>query len=182
MVDEIKLNVVGEEDHSHETTEKHEDTAAKTTAQKPKTDEIKVKLGFLKKTVFWQFLSVLFIILFIVSLFFVWGGGGITKTEARNKVQGYVDAVIAGRVVATVGEAIAEGDLYRIPISISGQDIDSYMTKDGRLFFPSGVDIDKVLENPLPTLDIGDEQVAENGAQIDDELADDEDSSADAEE
>ncbi|MEK6922447.1 MAG: hypothetical protein AABX08_01450 [Nanoarchaeota archaeon] len=156
---EIKLDIVSE-GHSHEATETHGDMAAKT-VQIPKTDEIKVRLDFFKKMQFWQFLSVIFLVLFIVSLFFIGGSGGITKTEARNKVQSYVDTVLAGRVVANVGEASAEGNLYLVPISIAGQNINSYITKDGRLFFPSGVEIDSILENPPPVLDAGDQAVDE---------------------
>ncbi len=38
------------------------------------------------------------------------------------------------------------GSLYKVVLSIAGQTVDSYITKDGKLFFPQGFDVDNVLE------------------------------------
>ena len=36
------------------------------------------------------------------------------------------------------------GDLYKLTLSVAGEEVESYATKDGRLFFPRGFDINNV--------------------------------------
>jgi hypothetical protein len=47
-----------------------------------------------------------------------------------------------------VTEFIKEGDLYKLTASISGQNIVAYVSKDGKKFFPSVIDLEKKDENP----------------------------------
>jgi hypothetical protein len=46
-----------------------------------------------------------------------------------------------------VAEFIKEGDLYKLTASISGQNIVAYVSKDGKKFFPSVIDLEKKDEN-----------------------------------
>lgn len=73
---------------------------------------------------------------------------------------------------ATVKEVTEEGGLYKIIVSLPGegaQEIDSYMTKDGKKFFPQAFDVDKVDkkeadEKKQPDANAGN-QNADNSAQ-----------------
>ncbi len=141
---EIKLDIIGQNtEHAvYETNKPKENTHIK-------KDEIKLKINFLRKIQFWQVLSTMFIILFVISLFIIFSSnGGISEAEAKNKIRAYVDNALAGRVVATIGEVSEKSGLYKVQITIQGQDIDSYITKDGELFFPTGVDLERINEMP----------------------------------
>lgn len=105
--------------------------------------------GFIKRPLFWQLTSVLLLILFFVSLLSGFGGGpsgaavqDIGSGDVKEKVQDYVDTVLQGRFPATLGDVVEEAGLYKIEVSIEGQTIESYVTKDGRLFFPNVVDLE----------------------------------------
>ncbi len=116
-----------------------------------KKEEETVDLGFLKKPFFWQITSVLFIILFIISLFSIFGDNAVTgaavadigATEVHAKVKDYVDTILRGQVTATLSDPVEEAGMYQIDVSIQGQTITSYVTKDGKLFFPTVVDLDE---------------------------------------
>lgn len=44
----------------------------------------------------------------------------------------------------SVSEIVEESGLYKLTVSLQGQDITSYMTKDGKKFFPSVVDVEEI--------------------------------------
>ena len=46
-----------------------------------------------------------------------------------------------------ITEFVKEGDLYKLVASVSGQSITAYVSKDGKKFFPSVIDLDKSAEN-----------------------------------
>jgi glutaredoxin len=49
---------------------------------------------------------------------------------------------------ATVKDVVLENNLYKVTVSLpSGQEINSYMTKDGKKFFPQAFDVDKTDED-----------------------------------
>jgi len=147
---EIKLNVAEETTQEQPKPAESSPEPQKPTTEPKKEEEKEIKLNFLKKAQFWQITSIVFIILFFVSLFFASPGGGISQEQAKNRVQSYVDTVIAGRAVATLGDVSESNDLYKIELNLEGQSVDSYITKDGKIFFPSGIDLDRFFDNPLP--------------------------------
>ncbi len=145
--DEVKLNVLKEK----EAVQEH-----------PATKEERVDVGFIKRPFFWQITSVILLVLFIVSLFSAFSGvTGYTVKDlgsenAREQVKEYVDAVLQGRFVADIGPAVEDGGLYKILVQIQGQEITSYVTKDGRLFFPTVVDLEQVKAlGGVPALGVG---------------------------
>jgi len=67
----------------------------------------------------------------------------ISQDEAKTTVEKFIkESLLAPGAEATVKEISEENGLYKIKVSVtmSGQtqDIDSYVSKDGKLFFPSG--------------------------------------------
>lgn len=110
------------------------------------------KPGLFKRIQFWQILSVVVIILLVISVIslFSLGNSGatgatvgptITVEQAKEEARGYIDTILAGRASATFGEVTEEAGLYKIPIDLQGQTFDSYITKDGKIFFPTGVNL-----------------------------------------
>jgi protein-disulfide isomerase len=63
----------------------------------------------------------------------------LTLEEAKTKAENYINTNLmeAGRT-ATVKEAIEENGLFKLKVDVAGQNVDSYMTKDGLTFFPQG--------------------------------------------
>ncbi|MDP1884203.1 MAG: hypothetical protein Q8L10_02440 [Candidatus Moranbacteria bacterium] len=63
---------------------------------------------------------------------------------AKNKVLEFVNGnLLQPGTVATVEDAEREGGLYKITINIAGkQKVATYLTKDGKKFFPEGMDTD----------------------------------------
>ena len=142
MEEETRLNVIDEEEIPRST--------AKSEADKPR-EEITLKLGFLKRIQFWQFTSIILLVFFVVSLFFVSTadvtGNVISETEAKSKVEGYVKNILAGRAAPSFGDIEEENGLYKVPLTLQGQNIDSYITKDGKVFFPTGINLDEIASN-----------------------------------
>jgi hypothetical protein len=77
---------------------------------------------------------------------------GVDLNAISKKAFEYVnDNLLAGQAEATMGEVVEENGLVKMTISVNGQEIDSYVTKDGRFLFPQGIDMDEpVLEPELP--------------------------------
>ncbi len=115
---------------------------------KHKGDTIKIKTpNFFKKAIFWQISTILLLILLIASLFSVLGGG-IGKENAKNKVQDYINLVLADQAsLISLGDVSEERGMYKIEMIIQDQIVTGYVSKDGKLFFPTSVELD----NP-PTL------------------------------
>ena len=62
---------------------------------------------------------------------------GITQDEAKAKVEKFIADNGGGAEVKSVS---IENDLYKIMISANGQEIPTYVTKDGTKFFPQVID------------------------------------------
>ncbi|MBI2573521.1 thioredoxin domain-containing protein [Candidatus Woesearchaeota archaeon] len=85
----------------------------------------------------------------------------LTLTQAQEKVLDYVNTnLLEAPFVAQVENAADEGNVYRVTLSVAGQNVDSYITKDGEIFFPQGFktsvapDVDKAQEPSLANIDI----------------------------
>ncbi len=109
-------------------------------------------------------------IVFILALALFMGGCSlnnqankniISSEEAKNKADSFVNEfLIEGEdQKAEIAEIIEENDLYKLKINISGQEFESYMTKDGEKFFISAIDMD----NP-------ESQIGANGASADQQI------------
>ena len=70
----------------------------------------------------------------------------LAPEEAKAKVEEFINNNLmqAGKKV-TIKEIVEDGDLYKVVVDIgSGQDINSYLTKDGAKFFPQVMDIEEI--------------------------------------
>lgn len=78
------------------------------------------------------------------------GRGSISKDEALKIADDFINKkMLQGQVSASVSDISEESGLYKINLSVQGSPFSSYMTKDGRFFFPEGLDIEN-FENTTP--------------------------------
>lgn len=102
------------------------------------------------KTMTWVLgtLAIIFAVLFIISTATGGFGGGtprtvagqtITSDEAKAKATTIIQGLVQGQTV-TVSSVVDQGSIYALSIDVGGQKFNSYMTKDGKLLFPSAVD------------------------------------------
>jgi len=69
----------------------------------------------------------------------------LTPEEAKTKAQEFIENnLLQGQATANISKVSEENGLYKMKVEAGGQSIDSYMTKDGKKFFPQAMD----MENP----------------------------------
>ncbi|MDD5177836.1 MAG: hypothetical protein PHT54_00965 [Candidatus Nanoarchaeia archaeon] len=86
-------------------------------------------------------LAVLLVISIVTSGFKA-SSGEISKDEAVTKAMDYINTnVLGGQVEATLDDSSSEAGLYKFKMTISGKSYESYVTKDGKLFFPAAYDL-----------------------------------------
>ena len=123
------------EHHAHETTEHHSE-----------------QKGFkIRKEDLWKSLTVIFGILLVISLIFNFRGGGVSssmgKDTAVTKAIGFVNTnLLQPGTTASVGASEDLGSIYKMEMSIGAQKYTSYVTKDGKYLFPSGIELEKSAE------------------------------------
>ncbi len=75
-----------------------------------------------------------------VVVFFGQGiiGGNVSPDKAKTMVTNFVNTkLLGGQATAKLDQLASAGaGLYKVKFTINGKPIDSYMTKDGKLFFP----------------------------------------------
>lgn len=130
-------------------TPAHEPKVVETSSPvNPWADDESSGEGMFTKVSTWKVIAGILLVLVIFSIytegFGVKNSNGteLTLSEAEDKVLTYVNNnLLQAPFVATVEKSAAVGDLYKITLSVAGQSVDSYLTKDGNLFFPQGFDL-----------------------------------------
>ncbi len=131
-------------------SEKETTIKAQTTAEAEKsTNE---NAGFFRETSTWKAISGIILILLVFSVFtqgFQFSEDVVTTSavadlslvQAENKVLEFVNTnLLQAPFQATIISSEDVGSLYKVTLSIAGQQVDSYLTKDGQTFFPQGID------------------------------------------
>lgn len=109
-----------------------------------------------KETSTWKALTGVALVLLVLSLFTqgfnfsekngVTGAATVTLQEAEQKVLGFVnDQLLQPPFQAELQSSEELDTLYKVTLVVADQTVDSYLTKDGKLFFPQGLDLDKNL-------------------------------------
>jgi len=92
---------------------------------------------------YWKVSTFVMLALFVASILtngFHIDDKGLSKDEAAEKTLDFINTnLLQGQAVAELDSIIEEGELYNLKLSLSGQEIDSYITKDGELLFPQAV-------------------------------------------
>ncbi|MBU0460332.1 MAG: thioredoxin domain-containing protein [Nanoarchaeota archaeon] len=108
----------------------------------------------------WKAISGILVILLIISIFtqgfnFADGAGvtgaataELSLSEAEEQALTYVNTnLLQPPFTAELESSEDVGSMYKITLSVAGQEIDSYLTKDGELFFPQGFDTSESLDD-----------------------------------
>ena len=73
-------------------------------------------------------------------------GKVLPKEEIAEKTIDYINKnILRGRAIASLGEVLEENGLYKMKIKIQDQEINSYATQDGELFFPEGIKLNEAI-------------------------------------
>ena len=121
-----------------------------------------------KKTNIWQIATGILALLLVVSIFT--GGFNFEKElsqeEVKEKTLAYInDNLLQPGMTAEVQSITEEDDLYSLELSVAGQQLTTYATKDGKRFFPQSFNLDE----PLPVADPTPTQAAPIEVSIDDD-------------
>ncbi len=74
-------------------------------------------------------------------------GGDISKEEAKETVENFINtALMPPGATATVKEVTEEDDMYKVVVEANGQEITSYLSEDGKMFFPNVMNIEETLK------------------------------------
>ncbi len=98
----------------------------------------------------WKFITGILIILLIFSVltqgfrFNGKMGSMLSQSEAESTAVKFVNTnFLKPPFVAEVAASEEVDSLYKVTLSVAGQTVDSYLTKDGKFFFPQGFDTSK---------------------------------------
>jgi protein-disulfide isomerase/plastocyanin len=139
-------------------------------------DDDEEEEGMFKEASTWKALTGIAIVLLVISVFtqgFHFSddptGGAVASLsllEAEGKVLDYVNSnLLQPPFTAELQSSEDAGSLYKMTLLVSGQEIDSYITKDGNLFFPQGFDTTENLVDTAatPSLDVSADDDAVKG-------------------
>lgn len=86
----------------------------------------------------------------------------ITQEQASAKALDYINSAVQGQAAVKMISINESNGLYSMNIDVGGQLYNSFMTKDGKLLFPSGINLD----GRIPAADSGNPDSANNAAEI----------------
>jgi hypothetical protein len=108
-----------------------------------------------KKLKIWQVTTVILAIIIIIGLFKltqITGGvikGTIDKDKAAQKAIEFINTnMLSQGQKATLKDTSEEGGIYKMNIDVSGRVFQTYISKDGKYLFTSGIDLDQKIEAP----------------------------------
>ncbi|MEK6809782.1 MAG: hypothetical protein AABY40_03845, partial [Nanoarchaeota archaeon] len=161
----VTINIKPAKESLKETTKETKPMVETSSPINPWEDDHKSS-GLFKEASTWKALTGLALVLLVLSLFTqgfnfsekgaVTGAATVSLPEAEQKVLEYVNTQLLQFPFQAEVQSSEELDsLYKVTLAVAGQTVDSYLTKDGKLFFPQGLDTDK---------DVLDTKVEENTA------------------
>lgn len=71
-------------------------------------------------------------------------GKTLSKSEAIAQTEDFINTFLIDDGRARVKEIVSEYGLYKMSVDITTEVVESYITKDGRLFFPQAFDISEI--------------------------------------
>ena len=145
-----------------------------------------VRRNRMRPTLFWKISTVVFLILFIGAIYFNGMpsmGGNVGQDEAVESAVAFINEnMLMGLASAEVQDISEDNGMYKIDLLITSAELDyteeftSYVTKDGKLLFPTSVELeglelpteedpvveDPVDEEPLADIDYSNDPVLGN--------------------
>jgi len=106
-------------------------------------NQIDVKKNFVEKVWPWAALA---IVVIGAGAYYFYGQKitpSLTLEQAKVKAGEFINKnLMQGGATATIGQVIEESGLFKISLNVSGQDYTSFMTRDGKKFFTTAIDIE----------------------------------------
>ncbi len=85
---------------------------------------------------------IIVIVLALIGYKFFWGESNISAQEAQAKVQELID--MNPNNSAVIKGTVKEGGLYKVTVEVEGQEFFSYISIDGKKFFPEAIDLEEI--------------------------------------
>lgn len=105
---------------------------------------------FLRRGYGWKLSTAVLFALLIISIFssgFKDFFGALSSKDASEQAVNYINTnLMSGGEKAVLGDVSSEGDLYSVNLKVGDVDFKSYVTKDGKYLFPSGIDMTEKTE------------------------------------
>ena len=75
-------------------------------------------------------------------------GGELNKNISIEEAQNRVEELISMNPnnIATIKSVVEDGNLYKVTVAVEGNEFDSYLSKDGIMFFPEMIDLEELKE------------------------------------
>jgi len=107
----------------------------------------------IKKSDIWKYSTgILAVLLIISALTGGFGKSGISADEAANTAVKFInDNMLQEGMSATINKVEEKNGVYAVDISIQGKDYTSYVTKDGKMLFTTGIDMSIEIPKPAAT-------------------------------
>jgi len=144
------INIWGvnlEENEQNKQVSKHKHKSKHSNKRHKDEEEVTIS-----KAAVWQILCVLLVIALVVVIMLKPQGGsskGLGEEEIKTKTLDYVNNnLLQPGITATISSIEKDNGLYKMVIEVQGQQINSYMTADGKVFFPQGLVIEKTAAAP----------------------------------
>src|SRR3989344_3673776 len=156
----VTVNIKPAKESVKETMKETKSTVETSSPVNPWEDDEKSSRLF-KETSTWKALTGIALVLLVLSLFTqgfnfsekdtLTGATTVGLPEAEQKVLEYVNTQLLEFPFQAEVQSSEELDaLYKVTLAVAGQTVDSYLTKDGTLFFPQGLDMNEgVLDNEV---------------------------------
>lgn len=100
----------------------------------------------MKKTLIIIVLAIISLALIGYMAFTSLSSKNISASEAKEVAQKFIsESLLQPGITVTFGEVVEENSLYKLPVTFpDGNKVDTYISKDGQLFFPEGMNIEEV--------------------------------------
>jgi len=100
----------------------------------------------LRKMHFWELLSVVLLVLLVFSYYKGFDLNVKSKEEVGEEVVDFINTnIFRGQVKADLVDITEEYGLYSVKLDVSGEELNSYATKDGKILFPQAIDLEEVI-------------------------------------
>jgi len=156
------------EEHNHEhkahehTEHKHHSTHEKHHAKRKHSNSDEGEIS-ISKTAIWQTIAVVFLLLFVVSLFTTVFDGLVGKSgngssnlnaqeEVKTKSLDYINTnLLQDGTQASISNVTVENGMYKLIVTVGTQSITSYVSPDKKMFFPSALALEEPLAPSAPS-------------------------------
>ena len=136
-----------------EKKEKVEDNLHKKEMKKEKEKEVKEKEK--KKVDYWKVSTIVLGLLLIIALAFpISLTGFASKDKVSGKAIDFINSNLLSTGSAELNDVSEENGLYKLNLNVNGQEIDSYVTKDGKLLFTSAISLDQEVNLPTEKVEV----------------------------